>query len=74
MDCPEYMRIPVKYIPQEIIDEYNFLQLVKSGFVYVEITKGIYGLLQAGLLAKKLPAKRLTILFSNEAHPGTMAP
>ena len=25
MDPPEYIKIPVKHIPQEIIDEYNVL-------------------------------------------------
>ena len=51
MDNPEYMRISVKHTPQEIIDEYNVLTLVKYSFVYDEITNGMYGLPQDGLLA-----------------------
>ena len=35
MDRPEYMIIRVKHIPQEIFYEYNVLQLVKNGFLYV---------------------------------------
>jgi hypothetical protein len=53
------MHIPVKLIPQEIIDDYNLKPKVNDGFVYVEINKGMYGLPQAGLLANKLLAHRL---------------
>jgi hypothetical protein len=56
---PEYMRIPVKLVPQEIIDDYNLMPKVNNGFVYVEINKGMYSLPQAGLLANKLLARRL---------------
>jgi hypothetical protein len=60
LERPEYMRIPVKLIPQEIIDNYNLTPKVNGGFVYhVEINKGMYGLPQAGLLANKLLARRL---------------
>ena len=59
LERPEYMRIPVKLIPQEIIDDYNLMPKVTDGFVYVEINKGMYGLPQAGLLANKLLARRL---------------
>jgi hypothetical protein len=59
MDRPEYMRIPIKYIPQEIIDEYNASKFIKDGYIYVEIVKGMYGLKQAGLIANQLLEKRL---------------
>lgn len=59
MDRPEYMRIPITLIPQEIIDEYHLHAIEHNGFVYVEINKGMYGLPQAGILANKLLAKRL---------------
>jgi hypothetical protein len=55
----EYMRIPIKLIPQEIIDQYNLLALVSDGHVYVEVQKDIYGLPQAGILANQLLARRL---------------
>jgi hypothetical protein len=47
----EYMWIPLKCIPQCIIDQYNLLPLVHNGKVLVEIRKGMYGLPQAGIIA-----------------------
>jgi len=59
LDRPEYMRIPLTHIPDEIIKEYGLRELARDGYVYVEINKGMYGLPQAGRLANKLLAKRL---------------
>jgi hypothetical protein len=61
MDSFEYMRIPIKLIPQEIIDQYNLLPLVSDGHLYIEVQKGMYGLPQAGILANQLLACRLAI-------------
>jgi hypothetical protein len=61
MDSFEYMRIPIKLIPQEIILQYNLLPLVSDGHVYIEVQKGMYGLPQAGILANQLLAGRLAI-------------
>ena len=44
----EHMRLPINIIHNEIIEQYNLLPLVINGSVYIEIQKGIYGLLQAG--------------------------
>lgn len=55
----EYMRFPIELFPQHIIEQYNLLEHVLNGFVYVEIRKAIYGLPQAGILANKLLKKRL---------------
>ena len=47
---PEYMKFHISTIPQEIIDEYNLLDIVdNNGFVYVKIVKGMYVLKQAGI-------------------------
>ena len=60
MKRPEYMRIKISDIPDEIIDEYNLHELMDDdGYIYCEITKGMYGLLQAGLIAQELLAERL---------------
>jgi hypothetical protein len=59
MERPEFMRIPLKMIPQVIIDQYNLLPLVHNGYVMVEINKGMYGLPQAGILANKRLVKHL---------------
>jgi hypothetical protein len=59
LERPEYMRIPVKLIPREIIDDSNLIPLIHKDYIYVKINKGMYGLPQAGLLANKLLARRL---------------
>ena len=47
-------------LPDEIIKEYRLRKIVNlKGFVFVEVTKGMYGLPQAGLLANELLEKRL---------------
>jgi hypothetical protein len=61
MDSFEYMRIPIKLVPQEIIVQYTLLPLVSDGHVYIEVQKGMYGLPQAGILSNQLIARRLAI-------------
>jgi hypothetical protein len=51
MDRYEYMRIPAKDIPANIMEQYNLAPLVHNGHVLTEIQKGVYGLPQAGILA-----------------------
>ena len=46
------MRIHIKNIPQEIIDEYNLINLVAAdGYFYIKIHRAMYGLCQSGRLA-----------------------
>ena len=59
MKRPEYIRIKVSDIPDEIVNEYNLHSKATGGHVYVKISKGMYGLPQAGLLANELLEKRL---------------
>ena len=48
------MKFHISTIAQEIIDEYDLLNIVDNhGFVYVKIVKGMYGLKQAGIIAQK---------------------
>ena len=47
MDIPEYMRIPIKIIPQEIFYKYKLNEIEENGWVYIKIFKGMYGLPQA---------------------------
>ena len=57
---PEYVRIKLADIPQEIIDEYNLTAIASpDGSVFIQANKGMYGLPQAGLLANELLEKRL---------------
>jgi hypothetical protein len=51
MERYKYMKLPLKLIPQEVIDQYNLLDLVSVGYVYIEIRKGMPGLKQAGRIA-----------------------
>jgi hypothetical protein len=59
LDRPEYLRIPVTLIPEEIMKEYKLEDKIKNGNVMARIDKGMYGLPQAGILANKLLKKRL---------------
>ncbi len=59
LDRPEYARIHISVMPQEIVDEYNLNQYTHNGWVYFELTKGMYGLKQAGKLANDLLSSRL---------------
>jgi hypothetical protein len=60
MKRPEYMRLKITDIPDKIIEQYNLRELVDDdGYVYREISKGMYGLPQAGIIAQELLAERL---------------
>jgi hypothetical protein len=51
---PEYVKLKLSDIPEEIIVEHKLRELATpDGSVYIEITKGMYGLPQAGLLANE---------------------
>ena len=55
----EYMRIPLKLLPEHTIEQYGLREKALDGMVYVEIRKCVYGLPQAGALANKLLKERL---------------
>ena len=57
---PEYMKLHLDVIPQEIINKYSLHDLVdKYGWVYLHIVKGMYGLNQAGIIANMELTKNL---------------
>ena len=57
---PEFMRIPLKIIPQEIIDAYDLKALVDDhGWIYMHIEKGMYCLNQAGIIANQELVRRM---------------
>ena len=57
---PEYIKIKLSDIPDEIIKEYKLKEKATSnGFVFIEAVRGMYGLPQSGLLANQLLEKRL---------------
>ena len=52
MERAEYMKVKLKYFPEDIIKRYNLQTLVAAdGYVYIKIQKGMYVLKQAALLA-----------------------
>ena len=52
MTRPEFMKIPWKYIPEDIRRRYQLYDMVApDGHIYVKIKRGMYGLKQAAVLA-----------------------
>ena len=52
MKKPEFMKVHIRHIPQDIIQRYDISSKVTvDGYVYIRIKKGMYGLKQAAILA-----------------------
>ena len=49
MKRKEYMRIELENFPEDVIEHYILRDIEKDDKVYVEISKGVYGLPQAGI-------------------------
>jgi hypothetical protein len=62
LDRYEYMKMPISLFLPWIVTQYNFLNKVVSGYVYLQMRKAVWGLPQAGILANKLLQKRLAPL------------
>ena len=58
LDSYEYIRLSIKILPKKI-DAYNLLGLVHNGYVYCEIQRGMYGLLQARKLVYNQLVRKL---------------
>ena len=57
---PEFMRISLKIIPQEIVDAYNLATLLDNqGWIYMRTEKGTYGPKQAGIIANQELVKHM---------------
>ena len=51
---PEFMWIPLKIVPKEIINTYDLKALVDNQWwIYMRIGKFVYGLKQAGIIANQ---------------------
>ena len=72
MKRPEYARVSLKQIPKAIIDQYDITSIQTNGFVYIEITGGMYGLPQAGRLANDelLPRLAAAGYHQSQRTPG----
>ncbi len=53
MERQEFMCLPINIMKQEITNKYNLQDLAEDGWVYCCITRGMYGLPHAGLIANK---------------------
>ena len=51
----KYLRIFITLIPDNIIQQFNLLLLVKNGLIYLDIHKGMYVFPQEGRLENYLP-------------------
>ncbi len=60
MERPEYMQLKLSDLPHNLVDMYNLTKIAQDNDnVYIKIQKGMYGLLQAGVLAQQLLEQRL---------------
>jgi hypothetical protein len=59
LDWFEYMKMPITLLPIWIIKQYNLLEHVKNGYIYLQMRRATWGLPQAGILANKLLCKQL---------------
>ena len=50
---PEYVRIPVKFIPKPVLEFYLLLPFLHKGALFCRVLKTHYGLPQAGALSQK---------------------
>ncbi len=70
---PEYAKIRLSDIPEEIITEYKLHEKATSdGWVYIKVVRGMYGLPQAGSLGHDLLERRLNVegYFQSKIVPG----
>jgi hypothetical protein len=54
-----YMVINLSWLPQEMIDKYDLIELAQDRKVYIETQKGMYRLPQAGILVNELLQRNL---------------
>ena len=54
------MRIKISDIPESLVQQYNIeAKATRDGYARVDINRGMYGLLQVGLMSQKLLEKIL---------------
>ena len=78
------IKIPIDIIPEDIIMEYNLMNLTHNGYIYCEIRKRMYGLPQAGILYNQqlftllepkgyVPCKHTPIIWRHKWRPITLS-
>ena len=66
----EYIRIPIRMIPHKTMDTHTLRSFIDHQSILFEVTKGLYGLPQAGLLAQQ----RLIAHFAIHGYHETRTP
>ena len=66
MASPEYMKVPLKYFPDDITDKYNLRDMVHNGYIYIKTKKRMYGLIHAAVLVYQ---KVSTLLKTGDYQP-----
>ena len=60
MERSKYIRMKLSNLPADFVKLYNLqANVTKDGYVYIKISRGMYGLLHAGILAQDLLEKCL---------------
>ena len=57
---PEYMKVHLKYSPEEIIQKYALNDLDHNGYIHIKVKKGMHGLKQAPVLVYQKLTQLLT--------------
>ena len=56
----KYMRLELSDLPESVVQQYNLeAKATRDGYVHVEIQRGMYGILKAGIIAQQLLGKRI---------------
>ena len=55
----EYIMIQISMIPQEVVEIYNLTEKPHNGYIFVRVTKGVYGIPQAGRIPHNALVKHL---------------
>lgn len=61
LDRPEFVRINLRFIPPEIVDEYKLQAYIHNDAILFQIDKCMYGLPQAGFISQRQLFKHLAL-------------
>ena len=66
---PEYLRIPLKFIADCVLDEHNLRPFIANSSVLFAVHRGMYGLPQAGFLAQPQLIQHLRTHGYHQTNP-----
>ena len=71
MDRDEYILIHISMIPQEFLEKYNLTEKSHNGYIFAQVTKGMYEITEVGRIAHDALLKHLE---PYEYHPSSKNP